>query len=320
MFVAGARIVGLLFVVGLAGGPAEAFAQPTLPSPTGAVNDFAGLLTDDDKARLLALVEAVEQETTAEIAVATVPTLDGFTVEDYANQLFAAWGVGQADKDNGVLILVAPNEREMRIEVGYGLEGVLPDGLAGQIIRETFLPAFRANDYRRGIVEGTERVAAIVRRNETLTPEQRQALAAAESPRTDPKLLFVLVPFLSIFVIIGTVFAGLGARVKSIGPLVFGSFFAGVPLAMSALTDIPIAFWILLVVAIVSFAAGWKAGGRPGARGTMRGSGGSPTGWVWGSGGSSGSSSGRSSGSGSSGSSGSFGGGSSGGGGASGRW
>lgn len=315
------RIALMLLLAVLAGGAPGLFAQPPLPTPTGAINDFADLLAEGDEARLTAAVEAVEQATTAEIAVATVPSLDGMTVEEYATKLFAAWGVGQAGKDNGVLILVAPNEREMRIEVGYGLEGVLPDGLAGQIIRETFLPAFRANDYPRGIVEGTERVAAIVRRNETLTPEQRQALAAAESaPRTDPKLLFVLVPFLSIFVIIGTVFAGLGARVKSIGPLVFGSFFAGVPLAMSALTDIPIAFWILLVVAVVSFAAGWKAGGRPGARGTMRGSGGSSTGWVWGSGGSSGSSSGRSSGSGSSGSSGSFGGGSSGGGGASGRW
>ena len=65
--------------------------------------------------------------------MATVTSLDGMAVEDYATRLFEAWGVGQADKDNGVLVLVAPTEREMRIEVGYGLEGVLPDGLAGQI-------------------------------------------------------------------------------------------------------------------------------------------------------------------------------------------
>ncbi len=318
MTIGRARIVAMLLVVGLAAWPAEAFAQPTLPSPDGAVNDFASLLSDDDEARLTALVEAVERETTAEIAVATVPTLDGFTVEDYANQLFAAWGIGQRGKDNGVLVLVAPNKREMRIEVGYGLEAVLPDGLAGQVIRETFLPAFRANDYPRGIIEGTERVAAIVRRNQPLTEAERQALAAAEaSSRTDPKLAYVLVPFLSIFVIIGTVFAGAGARVRAGFPMLFGAFFAGLPLAMAALTDIPIAFWILLGVAIVFLVVGWRVGGRAGFRGSLRGTSGSgKSGWVWGGG--SGSSSGG--GSGSSGSSGSFGGGRSGGGGASGRW
>ena len=76
------------------------------------------------------------------------------SVEEYANRLFKEWGVGQAKQDNGVLVLVAPNEREMRIEVGYGLEGVLPDGLAGQIIRDDFTPRFRDNDYSGGIRDG----------------------------------------------------------------------------------------------------------------------------------------------------------------------
>lgn len=318
MTIGRARLVAMLLVAGLAGWPAEAFAQPTLPSPDGAVNDFASLLTDDDEARLTALVEAVERETTAEIAVATVPTLDGFTVEDYANQLFAAWGVGQQGKDNGLLILVAPNEREMRIEVGYGLEAVLPDGLAGQIIRETFLPAFRANDYPRGIVEGTERVAAIVRRNEPLTEEQLQALAAAASGSSNDALLpFVMIPFLGIFVVIGSGFAGAGLRARAAGPVLFGLIFAGIPMLLSLLVNLPMAIWILLGLAVAFVLIGWKMGGRPGARGSMRGAGGSSkSGWVWGGDGSSGGSSGSRS----SGSSGSFGGGRSGGGGASGRW
>ena len=79
-------------------------------------------------------------------------------MEDYATALFNAWGIGKKDRDNGVLILVAVEDRAMRIEVGYGLEGVLPDGLAGSVIRQSFLPRFRDDDYRAGILEGTARI------------------------------------------------------------------------------------------------------------------------------------------------------------------
>ena len=90
-------------------------------------------------------------------------------MEDYATDLFNTWGIGKKDRDNGVLILVAVQDRAMRIEVGYGLEGILPDGLAGAVIREAFLPRFRNDDYRTGLLEGTARVIDIVRRNETVT-------------------------------------------------------------------------------------------------------------------------------------------------------
>ncbi|MGD9905953.1 MAG: YgcG family protein [Vicinamibacterales bacterium] len=308
--------VAVLIAAGLAVGVA---AQPALPTPSGAVNDFANLLTEADEARLARRLDDVERATTAEIAVVTVPSLDGLTVEEYATRLFAAWGIGQAGTDNGVLVLVAPNQREMRIEVGYGLEGVLPDGLAGQIVRETFLPAFRDGDYPRGIVAGTERVAAVVERNQPLTDAERQALASSGSGSSNDALLpFVLIPFLGLFVTIGSGFAGAGLRTKAIGPVIFGVFFAGVPLLMSLLSGIRMAIWILLGVAIVFLVVGWRMGGRPGARGSLRGSpGSSKSGWVWGGGGASGSS-GRSSGS--SRSSGGFSGGRSGGGGASGRW
>ena len=160
---------------------AVATLHAQLPAPSGAINDFADLLTTEQEQQLTTLVEEVEDATTAEIAVATVTSLDGMSVEEYAVRLFAQWGIGQADKDNGVLILVAPNDREMRIEVGYGLEGILPDGLAGQIVRETFTPAFRDGDYPRGIIDGATRVADVVRRNQPLTPEQRAELDRANS-------------------------------------------------------------------------------------------------------------------------------------------
>ena len=103
------------------------------------------------------------------MAVVTVPSLNGVPTEDYAVQLFKEWGIGQAKTDNGVLVLVAPNEREMRIEVGYGLEGIRPDGLAGQIIRENFV---RAPDKRQRRDPRRRRVIDIVEKQQVLTAEE----------------------------------------------------------------------------------------------------------------------------------------------------
>ena len=121
-------LVGVsLLCVSLMAPPTAPAAE--LPKPHGLVTDLAGVLDADGKAGIEALLRETEQNTSAEIALATVPSLDGRTVEDYANALFNEWGVGKRGKDNGVLVLVAPTERKIRIEVGYGLEPVLPDGL-----------------------------------------------------------------------------------------------------------------------------------------------------------------------------------------------
>src|SRR5262245_18091517 len=200
------------------------------PKPSGPINDFAGVLDQPAREELTKLAADVEAETTAEIAVATVTTLDGMSVEEYANRLFREWGIGQKAADNGVLILVAPSERLMRIEVGYGLEGVLPDGLTGQIIREEFTPQFKVGHYAQGIVSGTHRVAEVVRRNHTLTPDERKQLDAAKTK--NPPLL-LLVPFFAVFVVIGSVVLAEGIRAKEFFGLVFGVPFAGLPLAMS---------------------------------------------------------------------------------------
>jgi uncharacterized protein len=151
-----------------------AVARAGLPQPNGRINDFAGVLDEPTRAELAALSAAVDAETTAEIAVATVTSLSGMSVEDYAVKLFAAWGIGKRDKDNGVLVLVAPMARETRIEVGYGLEPILPDGLAGMIVRDQFLPHFREDNYQEGIVAGVQRIAGIVRRNQPPTEAERR--------------------------------------------------------------------------------------------------------------------------------------------------
>ena len=285
-------------------------------TPAGRVNDFAELLGAPARAALEQRLQDVETKTSSEIAVATVKSLDGMSVEEYANRLFKEWGVGQAKTDNGVLILVAPNEREMRIEVGYGLEGILPDGLAGEIRDEQFLPRFRDDDYAAGITAGVNRIADIVEKNQVLTPEE---LARFNSASSDDVPVFILVPFLGIFVAIGSFMVGLGLRTKTAFPILFGGFFSGLPMLMALLVMFTVTLFTLAPFWVAMAAWGYRLGGREKWKDTFRpGKGGGTSGgggWVMGGGGSGGSSSGGSSSSGSS-----FGGGSSGGGGASGRW
>jgi len=290
-------------------------AQPQLPKPTGRVNDFAGILDEATKTELDQLLSDLEPKTSSEVTVAVVSSLNGMSVEEYANRLFNQWGVGQAKQDNGVLVLVAPNEREMRIEVGYGLEGVLPDGLAGEIIRTEFIPRFRENDYAGGIRAGVRRVATVVERQQVLTPEE---LARFNESSSDEPPVFFMIPFFGLFVGIGFFMIGAGIRTKSGFPLLFGSLFGGMPLVMSLAFVFTAALFTLFPLALGALAWGYRMGSRASVRDSFRpkrkgGSGGIGSGWVMGGGNSSGSGSSSSSGS-------SFGGGSSGGGGASGRW
>ena len=287
-----------------------------IPKPLGAVNDFAEVLSVEQEATLTALLGQLEKETTAEVAVATVTTLDGMSVEEFASRMFAEWGIGRRGTDNGVLVLVAPSQREMRIEVGYGLEGVLPDGLAGEVIRANFLPSFRDGDFGAGIVSGTRRLAGIITRNQVLTAEE---VAALQRPDNPAAAAWIMTAFLAIFVGVGAIVAGTGIGARTIVPAVFGLFFSGLPLFISVLIVSPLQTLVLGLVGAAVLTLGVRMGRKPGYAAGVRGSAGSGAGrkWVWG-GASSGGSSGSRGGSGSSGSS--FGGGRSGGGGASGRW
>ena len=231
--------------------------------------------------------------------------------------MFKEWGIGQAKQDNGVLVLVAPNEREMRIEVGYGLEGILPDGLAGQIVRDQFIPRFRDNDYNAGIRDGVARVVEVVEKQQVLTAEE---LAKFNESGANDAPAWVIIPFMGLFVAIGFTMVGIGLRTKTGFPLLFGSLFGGMPLLMALGILTTVASVTLLPLALGMSVLGFRLGARDSFRDAFRNKGGkggkgSGGGWVMGGGSSSGSSS-----SSSGGSSSSFGGGSSGGGGASGRW
>ncbi|HEY9247143.1 MAG TPA: TPM domain-containing protein, partial [Candidatus Methanoperedens sp.] len=132
------------------------------PSSTGYVNDFANMLGQADKERLNIEITAIEKATTVEIAIVTVDSLQGVSVEEYAVKLFEKWGIGKKDKDNGLLILVAKNEREYRIETGYGLEGTINAARAGRIGREIIEPNFKNGEFGKGLYESVLEIKKLV--------------------------------------------------------------------------------------------------------------------------------------------------------------
>ncbi|HOQ41393.1 MAG TPA: YgcG family protein [Smithellaceae bacterium] len=139
--------------------PAFAIDVPFL---TGRVTDNAQILSDETRKAVTANLKAHEEKTTNQIAVLTVPTLEGVSIEEYAVTVFNTWKLGQKGKDNGVLLIVAPKDRKLRIEVGYGLEGTMTDGIAGSIIRNAITPFFKNNDYDRGIDEGVRAIINVL--------------------------------------------------------------------------------------------------------------------------------------------------------------
>jgi uncharacterized protein len=125
--------------------------------PQGYVSDFAGVVGEQARARLDSYCGAVERATEAQMALVTIPSLEGEPIEDVANTIFRAWGVGQKKNNNGIMLLLAVNDRRSRLEVGYGLEPVIPDGLAGQILRE-MRPALRQKDYSDAMMAAAETI------------------------------------------------------------------------------------------------------------------------------------------------------------------
>ncbi|GAA5099473.1 TPM domain-containing protein [Bartonella acomydis] len=139
-----------------------AHAQLQFPPLTGYVNDVAHLLDNTIKQDLTKKLAELEEKTGDQIVIVTLPTLSGSDIETYSNLLFRRWKLGQKQINNGVLFVIAPNEREMRIEVGYGLEGVLTDALSAVIINSFILPHFREGNYKKGIVEAVHAIIKVI--------------------------------------------------------------------------------------------------------------------------------------------------------------
>jgi uncharacterized protein len=129
-------------------------AQPKFPELTGRIVDNARLIKPEDRAAIEAELAALEQKSSDQLVVVTLPSLQGYEIEDFGYQLGRKWGIGQAGRNNGVLLIVAPNERRVRIEVGRGLEPIVTDLLSKLIIENTILPAFRRGDFSGGVRAG----------------------------------------------------------------------------------------------------------------------------------------------------------------------
>jgi uncharacterized protein len=192
--------------------------QADVPYLTGRVVDNAEILKPDTRKRLAEALRQHEQKTTNQIAVLTVTTLRGNSVEEYAVRVFEQWKLGQKGKDNGVLVVVAPQDRRMRIEVGYGLEGVLPDATAARIIRNVMTPRFKEGDYGGGIIQGVEAIiaqlegtGAPITAEESREVKQGEFIKAPDMPLHEKVLLGAFIfGIIGLFTIIGIVTPGMG--------------------------------------------------------------------------------------------------------------
>lgn len=163
------------------------------------VHDNAHMLQDSDKKKIEEWVAELEQKTSAQIAVVTINNLNLTPIEEYAVNLFKKLGIGQKAKDNGILLLVAKKERQLRIEVGYGLEEVLTDAIANQIINRVMVPEFKEGHYSEGILKGTWEITSLIAKEahvNVLNPPQ-----STESAIPIPVLAFPISIYLLLFLL-----------------------------------------------------------------------------------------------------------------------
>lgn len=216
------RLAALLLVLMLAAAPAAlAQTSPTFPPLTGRVVDEADLLSPETEAALETRLAQLETDTSDQLVVVTVRSLQDLEIEDYGYRLGRAWGIGQSETDNGVLLIVAPVERRVRIEVGYGLEPILTDAWSALTIHDDILPRFREGAYEAGIVAGVEAIEGQLRAD----PAEAQArAAAAEAPRPSaPVGPAILVALVFLFLFLGLIGGGLRGRRRrpdGLGPII----------------------------------------------------------------------------------------------------
>jgi uncharacterized protein len=262
----------------------------------------------------------LRERTGAQLAVVTLKSLEGGQIDDFAVKLFKHWGIGQKDKKNGILLLVAVDDRRARIEVGYGLEPIIPDALAGRIIDIQLRPHFRKQQYAAGLREAVNRLCELVEKGE---PADQQAL---EGPKAGTGAAALGIAFSAIFVAVGGFVLGVGLGLPQGGAVMFGLVFAGFAMAFGFALAGVAAVSVHSIVGLLAALVGWRLAKEDGGRGGGRRRGrSSPWNWNWGGvgtyGGGGSSGGGWSSGGGGfSQGWGGFGGGSSGGGGASGSW
>lgn len=181
-------------------------ASSEFPALTGRVVDEAGILDAPTREALTQALADLEAKSSDQIVVVTLRSLRGTSIEDYGYRLGRAWQIGQAGKNNGALLIVAPNERKVRIEVGYGLEGTLTDAITSLIIQQSILPRFRAGDFTGGIRRGVEDVVQVLT-GDAEEYRQRAAKAQARAMTFEEGLVMTFFLLIAAFIILNVIFS-----------------------------------------------------------------------------------------------------------------
>jgi uncharacterized protein len=181
-------------------------AGEKVPAPRGAVNDYANVIPQDIKDRMENLSREVLSKTGTAIVVAVVPTIGENDVRDYANSLYRKWGIGEKGKDKGVLIFLALKERRIRIETGYGVEGILPDGLVGEILDKNVIPVFKTGDYGTGLFNAMISVASVIAKdaNVTLSGSPPAEVPRAKEEKHKSSLFTIILIVITFIVLMAT--------------------------------------------------------------------------------------------------------------------
>jgi uncharacterized protein len=205
---------------------AAAFNFPPL---TGRVVDQANVMSAQSRSDVETKLKDLEDKSGIQLVVATVKSLEGSDIETYANELFRTWKLGEAKKNNGILLLVAPNEHKVRIEVGYGLEGTLTDALSSVIISSAIIPRFKSNDISGGIERGVDGIISVLS-GDTADWQPKKVDVRADDPSRLFDGLFPILFFIAVILIMryligsangGTQSGGPGRYVRRAGRTVF---------------------------------------------------------------------------------------------------
>jgi uncharacterized protein len=198
---------------------AAAMHAANLPALTGRIVDQANIIPADTRSAIETKLVDLEQKSGIQLVVATVNSLDGQEIEPYANALFRAWQLGEKTKNNGVLLLVAPKERRVRVEVGYGLEGTLTDALTKVIITNAITPRFKTGDFGGGIARGVDDIITVLS-TDASEWQKRPSLRLDKQEKSDP---FIWLIFAAIFALIVLLVVSPGFRLFFFTMLLSGS-------------------------------------------------------------------------------------------------
>lgn len=260
-------------------------ADPVFPEPQTFVTDTAKILSPETLQFIEQTLVQLEKQTSIEFAVVTVPSMGGRDIDGYAEALFRQWGIGKKDKDNGVLLLFAMQEKKVRIEVGYGLESLLTDGRSGEIIRTHIIPSFKQGRFDDGVMQGVAAIIQTVSPNAGF-PQPAVPSRPLESPRWHGNILyiglFVLVVLLSAASLavraIAALLVGGGFYVAGAG-FVGAVFAGGLLFVMSLLVSARLGGWGGYHGRGGGFGGGFGGGSFGGFGGGSSGGGGASGGW-----------------------------------------